>query len=438
MTRFLARLGLPTPELRAWAMYDWANSAFWSTIVTAVFPAFFGSYAAAGMNSIESTSRFAWGTTAALTIVALTAPVLGALADHRPLKKRLLFVFLAIGVTATLLMATIGRGQWLYALVLFMVANIGVASTLVFYDSLLPHIAAPDEVDRASTAGFAIGFTGGGILLLINLAWILKPALFGLPDATAAVRLTFVSVGVWWLLFSLPLFRRVPEPPVRLAALHASGAGLAVAAAVASWKTFRELRRNRNAFLMLLAFLLYNDGIQTIIRMSSIYGAEIGIDQNAQIAAFVMVQFVGVPCSFAFGAVAARIGAKTAIFFALAVYVSISVLGYFMSAAWHFFALAFLVGLVQGGSQALSRSLFARMTPPAKSSEYFSFFAVFEKFAGIFGPLLFGASVMLFQSSRAAILSVIVFFVTGAIVLAFVDVETGEATARQTGSPHGS
>ena len=435
MTRFLARLGLPTPELRAWAMYDWANSAFWSTIVTAVFPAFFGSYAAAGMNGVESTSLFAWGTTAALTIVALTAPVLGALADHRPLKKRLLFVFLAIGVAATLLMATIGRGQWLYALVLFMVANIGVASTLVFYDSLLPHIAAPEQIDRASTAGFAVGFTGGGILLLINLAWILKPALFGLPDATAAVRLTFVSVGVWWLLFSLPLFRRVPEPPVRLAALHASGAALAVAAAAASWKTFSELRHNRNAFLMLLAFLLYNDGIQTIIRMSSIYGAEIGIDQNAQIAAFVMVQFVGVPCSFAFGAVAVRVGAKTAIFFALAVYVSISVLGYFMSAAWHFFALAFLVGLVQGGSQALSRSLFARMTPPAKSSEYFSFFAVFEKFAGIFGPLVFGASVMLFQSSRAAILSVIVFFVTGAIVLAFVDVEAGEATAR---SSHGS
>jgi UMF1 family MFS transporter len=216
---------------------------------------------------------------------------------------------------------------------------------------------------------------------------------------------------------------------VRLEALRASGAGLAMAAAAAAWKTFRELRGNRNAFLMLLAFLLYNDGIQTIIRMSSIYGAEIGIDQNAQIAAFVLVQFVGVPCSFGFGAVAARIGAKTAIFFALAVYVSISVLGYFMSAAWHFFALAFLVGLVQGGSQALSRSLFARMTPPAKSSEYFSFFAVFEKFAGIFGPLLFGASVMLFQSSRAAILSVIAFFVSGAIVLAFVDVEAGEAAA---------
>jgi len=435
MTRLLSRLGLPTPELRAWAMYDWANSAFWSTIVTAVFPAFFASYAAAGMSAVESTSRFAWGTTAALTIVALTAPVLGALADHRPLKKRLLFVFLLVGVAATLLMATIGRGQWLYALVLFMVANIGVASTLVFYDSLLPHIAAPDQVDRVSTAGYAMGYVGGGILLLINLAWILAPGTFGLPDATAAVRLSFVSVGVWWLLFSVPLFRRVPEPAVRLDELRAAGPSLALAAAAAAWKTFRELRRNRHAFLMLVAFLLYNDGIQTLIRMSSIYAAEVGIDQSAQIAAFVMVQFVGVPCSFAFGAIAGRIGAKRAIFVALAVYVSCSVIGYFMNAAWQFFVLAFMVGMVQGGSQALSRSLFARMTPPAKSSEYFSFFAVFEKFAGIFGPLLFGASVTLFQSSRAAVLSIIVFFIAGAIVLSFVDVEAGEAATR---SPHGS
>ena len=433
MTRLLSRLGLATPELRAWAMYDWANSAFWSTVVTAVFPAFFASYAAAGLSGVEATSRFAWGTTIALTIVALTAPVLGALADHRPLKKRFLLVFLLIGVAATLLMATIGRGEWKYALVLFMVANVGVASTLVFYDSLLPHIAAPDQIDRVSTAGFAMGYIGGGILLLINLAWIMAPTMFGLPDTTAAVPLTFVSVGVWWLLFSLPLFRRVREPAVRLEALR--GPSLVLAAAAAAWKTFVELRGNRHAFLMLVAFLLYNDGIQTLIRMSSIYGAEVGIDQNAQIAAFVMVQFVGVPCSFLFGALAGRIGAKTAVFVALAVYIACSIVGYFMTAAWQFFVLAFLVGMVQGGSQALSRSLFARMTPRAKSSEYFGFFAVFEKFAGIFGPLLFGASVTLFQSSRAAVLSVIFFFVAGAIVLSFVNVEAGEAATR---SAHGS
>ncbi|HZI79241.1 MAG TPA: MFS transporter [Vicinamibacterales bacterium] len=431
MTRLLSRLGLATPELRAWAMYDWANSAFWSTIVTAVFPGFFADYAAAGLPPVVATSRFAWATTAALAVVALVAPVLGALADHRPLKKRLLAIFLAIGVTATLLMGTIGRGEWVYALALFMIANIGVASTLVFYDSLLPHIAPAGDIDRVSTAGYAMGFIGGGVLLLINLAWILSPATFGLSGTIAAIHLTFVSVGVWWLLFSLPLFRTVPEPPVRLEALRASGVALVFAAIGAAWKTLRELRANRDAFLMLVAFLLYNDGIQTIIRMSSIYGAEVGIDRNAQIAAFMMVQFVGVPCSFLFGAVAGRIGAKTALFFALAVYVGISVLGYFMTAAWHFFVLAFLVGMVQGGSQALSRSLFARMTPRAKSSEYFGFFAVFEKFAGIFGPALFAASVTVFQSSRAAVLSVIVFFIAGAIVLSFVNVEAGEAAARR-------
>src|ERR1043166_9400257 len=205
ITRLLSRLGLGTPALRAWAMYDWANSAFWSTVITAVFPAFFGSYAAAGLSGVEATSRFAWGTTIALTLVALTAPVLGALADHRPLKKRLLMVFLLIGVAATLLMATIGRGEWIYALILFMVANIGVASTLVFYDSLLPHLATPDQIDQVSKAGYAMGYIGGGILLLVNLAWILAPTTFGLPDATAAVRLTFVSVGGWWLFFSAPL-----------------------------------------------------------------------------------------------------------------------------------------------------------------------------------------------------------------------------------------
>ena len=198
---------------------------------------------------------------------------------------------------------------------------------------------------------------------------------------------------------------------------------------VAAWRTLQDLRRSRNAFLMLLAFLLYNDGIQTIIRMSSIYGIEIGIDRNAQIAAFVLVQFVGVPCSFAFGAVAGRIGAKTALFAALTVYVFISVLGYFMTATWQFFALAFLVGLVQGGSQALSRSLFARMIPKHKSSEYFGFFAVFEKFAGIAGPAVFAGSIALFGSSRAAVLSVIVFFVLGAMVLSKVDVAAGEAEA---------
>jgi UMF1 family MFS transporter len=426
----LTRLGLHRPELRAWAMYDWANSAFQTTVITAVFPPFFSDYAAAGLAPADATARFAWATTIAVTVTAAIGPVLGAIADVRGLKKTLLAMSMSVGVVATLLMATIAQGEWAFAAVVFMIANIGIAASFVFYDSLLPHIAAPEEVDRVSTSAYAIGYLGGGVLLVINLAWILSPGTFGLADSVAAIRLSFVSVAVWWLVFSLPLFVRVREPAPSLESDRRHTVNPVRVAFVRLRETFRELRGYREAFLMLVAFLLYNDGIQTIIRMASIYGAEVGIDRNAQIAAFVLVQFVGVPCSFLFGALAHRVGAKQGVFIGLAVYVAISVLGYFMTAAWQFFTLAFLVGTVQGGTQALSRSLFARMIPKHKSSEYFGFFAVFEKFAGIAGPALFAASVTLFESSRAAVLSIIVFFVLGALVLTRVDVAAGEARAQ--------
>jgi UMF1 family MFS transporter len=411
-------------------MYDWANSAFQTTIITAVFPDFFSSVAAADLPPAVATARFAWTTTAAVTVIAVLGPILGALADVRPLKKKLLGTFMAFGVIATLMMASIDRGEWQLAAGLFMIANVAIAGSFVFYDSLLPHIAAADEIDRVSTGAYAIGYLGGGLLLVVNLAWILSPASFGLPDTITAIKLSFVSVAVWWLAFSVPLLRRVPEPRPALEADESAAENPIGTAFTRVFETFHELRGSyRQAFLMLLAFLLYNDGIQTIIRMATIYGAEIGIDRNARIAAFVVVQFVGVPCSFLFGALASRIGARTAIFLALVIYTAISVLGYFMTTAWQFFVLAAMVGTVQGGSQALSRSLFARMIPKHKSSEYFGFFSVFEKFAGIAGPALFAASVSLFGSSRAAVLSVILFFVAGAAVLTRVNVAEGEAQA---------
>jgi UMF1 family MFS transporter len=410
-------------------MYDWANSAFQTTIITAVFPDFFSAVAAADLPPAVATARFAWATTAAVTVIALLGPILGALADVRPLKKKFLGMFMVVGVVSTLMMASIDRGEWQLAAGLFMIANIAIAASFVFYDSLLPHIATRDEMDRVSTGAYAIGYLGGGLLLVVNLAWILSPSTFGLPDTIAAIKLSFVSVAVWWLVFSIPLLWRVPEPRPALEEDETGAENPIRAAFTRVVETFRELRGYRQAFLMLLAFLLYNDGIQTIIRMATIYGAEIGIDRNARIAAFVVVQFVGVPCSFLFGVLAARIGARTAVFLALAVYTGISVLGYFMTTAWQFFALAMLVGTVQGGSQALSRSLFARMIPRHKSSEYFGFFSVFEKFAGIAGPALFAASVSLFGSSRVAVLSVILFFVAGAAVLSRVNVAEGEAQA---------
>jgi MFS transporter, UMF1 family len=419
-------------------MYDWAASAMQTTIMVAVFPIYFVKVAGAGLQESGATQRLATVNTLALVIIALLSPVLGAISDYRALKKRLLAVFMLIGVAAVVGMYFVEQGDLDLASALFTVSLIGVAGSFVFYEALLPHVARPEEIDRVSTAGYALGYLGGGVLLALNLAWIQRPDWFGLPsgpgltpsEATLPVRLAFLSVAVWWVVFSLPLFRRVPEPPATIEPDERPGANPVVTAFTRLRETFRELRSYRHALLMLLAFLIYNDGIQTIIKMATAYGTELGIGQNALITAILLVQFVGIPCSFLFGIVAARIGAKRAIFLGLLAYTVISVLGYFMKTAMHFFVLAGLVGMVQGGTQALSRSLFASMIPHHKSGEFFGFFSVFEKFAGIFGPLIFAGTIAVTGSSRNAILSVILFFAVGAWLLTRVDVAEGQRIAR--------
>ena len=427
----LERLGLHRPELRAWAMYDWANSAFMTTVVTAVFPIYFASVAAADLDPATASFRFAVTTFVALSVVAVLAPVLGAVADFAGITKKMLGAFLALGVVATACMFFIERGDWLLAAVLFVVANIGATASFVFYDSLLPHIASPVEMDRVSTAGYGLGYLGGGLLLAVNLAWIQRPDLFGMGGSELASRLSFLSVAIWWLGFSIPLFRKVPEPiPVLEPAERVAGQGVIPAAFVRLGETLRELRVYKHAFLMLLAFLVYNDGIGTIIRMATTFGTEIGLEQGDLITAIMLVQFVGVPFAFLFGQIAVWIGVKRAIFLSLAVYVVISILSYRMTSATEFYVLALLVGMVQGGSQALSRSLFASMVPRHKSSEFFGFFGVFEKFAGIVGPGVFAVMILVTGSSRGAILSIIAFFVIGGGLLATVDVEEGRRVAR--------
>jgi UMF1 family MFS transporter len=433
----LARLGLDRPELRAWAMYDWAASAMQTTVMVAVFPIYFVKVAGAGLVESGATQRLATVNTIALVIIAVASPVLGAISDFGGSKKRWTAAFMLLGVGAVAGMFFVGRGDLDLASVLFLLALVGVAGSFVFYEALLPHLARGRELDRVSTAGYAVGYVGGGILLALNLAWIQKPAWFGLPsgpelseaEATLPARLAFLSVAVWWLLFSIPLFLRVPEPPRRLQQDESSAESSVRAAFARLGETLRELRGYRQAFLMLLAFLIYNDGIQTIIKMATAYGTEIGIGQSALISAILLVQFVGIPCSFLFGMLAGRIGAKHALFLGLLAYTAISVLGYFMKTAAHFFVLAGLVGMVQGGTQALSRSLFASMVPQHQSGEFFGFFSVFEKFAGIFGPLIFAGTIAATGSSRNAILSVIGFFVVGAILLARVDLEEGRRAA---------
>ena len=427
---FLEKLGLHRRELRAWAMYDWGLSGLQTVIMTAVFPIYFVRVAAADLSGSAATQQLARANAAAMLVVALMAPVLGAVADVAGAKKRFLAIFTVIGAAACGAMFGIERGDLGLAATLYVIALVGGTGCLVFYESLLPHIAAPEEFDRVSTAGYGLGYLGGGILVALNLAWIQKPEMFGLPEGTLPARLAFVSVGVWWLIFALPIFLRVPEPRRARESDEPAQANPLVVGYQRLTETLRELRGFRQAFLMLVAFMIYNDGIQTIVKMATAYGTEIGIGQGSLIAAIVMVQFIGVPFAFAFGRLASWIGTKQAILFGLAVYAVISVLGYYMTTATHFFILAGLVGIVQGGTQALSRSLFASMIPPHKSGEFFGFYSVFEKFAGVLGPLLFDLAITVSGSSRNAILSVIVFFIIGAMLLWRVDVPAGQAYAR--------
>jgi UMF1 family MFS transporter len=422
----LNKLGLGRRDLRAWAMYDWANSAYQTTIIAAIFPVYFYNVIASELPPADATSRFAWATTIAVVIVAVVAPLLGAIADYAAVKKKMLAAFMLMGVASTLAMYWLTKGDAMLALTLFVIGNIGVAGSIVFYESLLPHLVSEDELDRVSSAGYAIGYLGGGVLLAVNVVMMQKPELFGLPDRLTAVRVSLASVGIWWLLFSLPLFRQVPEPPRAIEKDEKETGNVFLIGVRRLVETFQELRRYKQAFLMLVAFLIYNDGIQTMIRMAAIYGSSIGIDESALIVA----QFVGVPFAFLFGHIAGKIGAKAAVFVGLAVYAFISVVGYFMSTATHFFILAILVGMVQGGTQALSRSMFASMIPKHKSSEFFAFFGVFERYAGILGPLIFAAMVQATGSSRNAILAVLGFFVVGGAILVFVNVDEGRRAAR--------
>ena len=429
----LTKLGLQRREIRAWAMYDFANSAFAAIIITAIFPVYFTSVAGADLPPGEATRLLARTTTIAMTVSALLAPFLGALADHAPIKKRFLGLFTAIGCVAAGCLALVTRGDWFLAAICFGIGNIGFTASLTFYDSLLPHLAREDEIDRVSTGGYALGYLGGGALLALNVAWILSPATFGLRDAGQASRLSFVSVAVWWFLFSIPLFRRVPEPAIRTDDSRRSTLELIRTSFTGLLQTIRELRRYRNAMLLLLAYVIYADGIGTIQRLATAYGAELGIDQGALITAILLVQFAGIPFAFLFGLLAGRIGAKASIFIGLAVYVLLTVSAYYMETERDFYVLALLVATVQGGTQALSRSLFASMIPRARSAEFFGFFTIFEKFGAILGPAVFEIASRTTGSSRSAILSVVVFFIAGAAVLSFVNVKEGQEASKNLG-----
>jgi UMF1 family MFS transporter len=415
----------------AWCLYDWANSAFATVILASVLPVYFASLVPPEggrliglQRAIPASALWGYAVSLSMLLVAVVAPWLGALADRRGRRQRLLILFTAAGVSATCLLALAGPGEYLLAALFFVIANAGFAAGNIFYNAFLPALAEGAELDRLSARGYALGYVGGGVALLLAFVLIQWPGAFGLPDRGAATRVAFILTGLWWGLFALPAFRYVREeffvhPPAPL--LKGLRGYL---------KIFAELRRYPDLLLFLAAFLFFNDGIQTIIAVSAIFGREeLGLSQTTILAVFLMIQFVAMPGSLLFGRAAERWGAKRTVLAGLVIFVGVTIYAYAMRTAAEFWLLGFVVAMVFGGCQAISRSLYAALIPPGKSAEFFSFFAISGKFASIFGPLIFAAVADITGSTRLSILALAGFFIAGIFLLAGVDVARGRAAA---------
>ena len=438
-----------SPEKKSvwgWALYDWANSAFATTVMAGFFPIFFKQYWSYGADVNVSTAQLGLGNSIGSLFVALMAPVLGAIADKGSTRKKFLVLFAYLGVLASVSFFLIGKGQWALAIFVYVMGLIGFSGANVFYDALLPSVAGEDRIDFVSSLGYSMGYLGGGVLFLINVLMTLMPQKFGLPDATAAVRIAFVTVGIWWGVFTIFIIVWVKEekPP----GSKASGASAVIAGFRQLAGTFKKVRHLKMVGLFLLAYWFYIDGVDTIIRMAVDYGLSLGFSSNDLIIALLIVQFVGFPAAIIYGKLGEKWGVRKAIYLGIVMYMGITIWGTMMTHKTEFYVLAIVIGLVQGGIQALSRSYYSRLIPPDKPAEYYGFFNMLGKFAAIIGPALMGvvglaARRMMMpdnptaeqiieigqQASRYSIASVLVLFVIGGILFYFVDEEKGRKDA---------
>jgi UMF1 family MFS transporter len=398
----------------SWALYDWANSAYATTVMAGFFPLFFQKYWSAGADSTLTTNRLGTAISISSLVIAMFSPILGAIADLRSHKKLYLFLFMLLGVVSCSSLYFIGQGDWWPAIVAYGVSMMAFNASCVFYDSLLPYVAEGRKLDYASSVGYAMGYLGGGVLFLINVIMLLFPEKFGFDGKEGAVKFSFLTVGVWWFVFTFPLMKNVPEPRSEFKGSFAQMMNLSLASL---WRTMKDLVLHKNLFYFVLAYWLFIDGVYTVMTMAVDYGVAIGLGAQNLMIALLITQFVGFPCAWAFGMVTHRFGLRKPILVCVGAYALTVVLATHMSQDWHFYALAIFIGMFQGGVQSLSRSFFAQMIPRESSGEYFGLFNLVGKFASILGPLIVGWTVYLTGEHRYGMMGLLVLFLAGGALL---------------------
>ena len=408
----------------AWAMYDWANSAFALSVLAVLYPILLGSYWSAGDSGAAVTARLAFITAAASGIVSILAPIFGTIADAGGYRKRFLLALALVGAAMTASLALVGEGNWPWALGLYLFASIGFYSSTVFYDSLLIDVTEPKYFHFVSSLGFSLGYLGGAILLALHVWMLLSPATFGLTSSVEVIKFAFVSVGVWWAVFLIPLILFVPENKSR-----ALAAGSVVRAAYTELKkTALEVRKYRNVVVFLAAYWLYFGGVFTVIFLAANYGQRLGFEQTDLVTALMITNFVGFPATLLYGFLGQRFGAKAGIYLALIVYVLVSSWAVFMTDVRQFYVMAIIIGCVQGGVQGLSRSLYASLIPPDQPGEFFGFYNMITKFSHVLGPVLVGLAATFSDDPGHVLLAVLPLFIGGGLLLSLVRVPDSQTS----------
>ena len=413
----------------SWTLYDWANSAFATTVMAGFFPIFFEKYWANNLAVDKSTFYLGLSNSIGSLIVAMMAPFLGAISDTGSIKKKLLFTFAFLGILSTSLLWFVEQGEWQLAAVLYAIGAIGFASGNIFYDSLLPAVAKKPKYDFVSSLGYSMGYLGGGVLFVVNALMFEYPQWFGIPDSVISIRLAFVTVAVWWAVFSIPIFLFVPEPSNNNNIPFSKSVKLGW---VQLKTTFSEIKQMKVIGLFLLSYWLYMDGVDTIIRMASKLALSMGFTQGEMIKVLIIVQLIGFPAGLLFNWFSSVIKPKNAVLVAIFFYTIATGSAYFIDTSRiHFYAVAGVIGLFQGGIQAISRSLFARLVPKGKEGEFFGFYNMLGKFSAVLGPLLLGTVTWITGEARMGLFAIVVLFIGGGLLLYRVDFDEGERIAKK-------